>query len=106
MVPGSALVVTHLVEDGDPATRKSAEIYSQTTAPVYARSPKEVATWFDGFTLVTPGLVNVDQWRRSGGRTTNAPMVGGVGLLDVKPPGGMGLRRRERPVLGDRVWEE
>ncbi len=98
MVPGSALVVTHLIEDGDPATRKSAEIYSQTTAPVYARTVQEVTAWFDGFTLVPPGLVNVDQWRRSGRRTTNAPMAGGAGLLDNGPPGGMGLRGRERPV--------
>ncbi|HET9658449.1 MAG TPA: SAM-dependent methyltransferase [Kineosporiaceae bacterium] len=84
MAPGSALVVTHVVDDGDSdaATRKSAEIYSETTAPLVPRTRAQVASWFGGMRLLSPGLVNADAWRRNGTRKTTAPIVAGVGLLD------------------------
>jgi hypothetical protein len=103
MVPGSALVVTHVV-DGDgavgSAVRQGAQVYSQTTVPFVVRSREQVAAWFDGFALVPPGLVDADAWRRAGNRKTTAPIVAGVGLLDG--PGtatgatgsGAGLARR------------
>jgi SAM-dependent methyltransferase len=86
MAPGSAIVITHVVDDGDDAvsaaTRRAADLYSQTTAPFVARSRQQVASWFDGFRLVEPGLVDADAWRRSGNGKTTAPIVAGVGLLD------------------------
>ncbi|HET9657889.1 MAG TPA: SAM-dependent methyltransferase [Kineosporiaceae bacterium] len=86
MAPGSALVVTHGVDDGDDAvdaaSRKGAEIYSETTAPVVLRTRGQVAAWFDGLRLLPPGLVNADAWRRTGNGKTTAPIVAGVGLLD------------------------
>jgi hypothetical protein len=86
LVPGSALVVSHVVDDGDgsvsAATRKGAAVYSETTAPFVPRSREQVRTWFDGFTLVPPGLVDADLWRRAGNGKATAPIVAGVGVLD------------------------
>jgi O-methyltransferase involved in polyketide biosynthesis len=86
MAPGSALVITYVVDDGDEAvsaaTRRAADIYSETTAAFVVRSREQVASWFDGFRLVEPGLVDADAWRRGGNGKTTAPIVAGVGLLD------------------------
>ncbi|HET9656805.1 MAG TPA: SAM-dependent methyltransferase [Kineosporiaceae bacterium] len=86
LAPGSALVVTHVVDDDDgnvdAATRKSVEIYTETTAPFALRTREQVAAWFDGMRLVPPGLVNADTWRRTGNGRTTAPIVAGVGILD------------------------
>jgi hypothetical protein len=86
MAPGSAIVITHVVADGDDAvseaTRRAADIYSQTTAAFTVRSRQQVASWFDGFRLAEPGLVDADAWRRTGNGKTTAPIVAGVGLLD------------------------
>jgi hypothetical protein len=91
MVPGSALVVSHVVDDGDDAvsaaTRQGAAIYTQTTASFVPRSREQVAAWFDGFALVPPGLVDADAWRRTGNGRTTAPIVAGVGILDGGPDG-------------------
>jgi O-methyltransferase involved in polyketide biosynthesis len=91
MVPGSALLVSHVVDDGDgavsAATRKGAEIYSETTAPFVLRSRDQVGAWFAGFRLVEPGLVDADLWRRTGSGKTTAPIVAGVGILDRGPDG-------------------
>lgn len=84
MVPGSALVITHVVGDGrdndqDVATRAAAQVYSETTAPFEVRSREQVAAWFEGFALVPPGLVDAGAWRRAGPRAKAAPIVAGVG---------------------------
>jgi hypothetical protein len=89
MAPGSALVVSHVVDDGDDAvsaaTREGAAIYSETTGPFVPRGRERVATWFDGFTLVPPGLVDADTWRRTGNAKTTTPIVAGVGILNGRP---------------------
>ena len=89
MAPGSALVLTHVVDDGDDtasaATRAAADIYAETTAPFVLRSREQVAAWFTGFRLVEPGLVDADLWRRAGNGKTTAPIVAGVGLLPENP---------------------
>jgi SAM-dependent methyltransferase len=91
LAPGSALVVSHVVDDGDDAvsaaSREGAAIYSQTTAPFTLRPRERVAAWFDGFRLVPPGLVDADTWRRTGNARTTAPIVAGVGILDGRPAG-------------------
>jgi hypothetical protein len=104
MAQGSALVISHVVDDGDgaqgSAVRKGADIYSDSTAPFVPRSRAQVAAWFDGFRLVPPGLVDADGWRRAGNGKVTAPVVAGVGFLDG--PGidtgatgsGAGLARR------------
>jgi hypothetical protein len=100
MAPGSALVVTHVVEDGDSgtdaATRKGAEIYSQNAAPIVVRTRAEVAAWFDGFTLVPPGMVYADTWRRAGNGRARAPMLAGVGLVEGHRAAGASQRAQSR----------
>lgn len=85
MAPGSALVISHVVDDGDAvgaATRKGAALYAEATAPFVLRTREQVAAWFEGFRLVPPGLVDADAWRRAGTGKTTAPIVAGVGVLD------------------------
>jgi SAM-dependent methyltransferase len=82
MAPGSYLVITHVVDDGDAGVREGAAIYSDSTAPFVPRSRAQVAAWFDGFRLVPPGLVDADGWRRAGNGRATAPIVAGVGVLD------------------------
>jgi O-methyltransferase involved in polyketide biosynthesis len=85
MAPGSALVITHVVDGetgADAATRKAAAFYSESTAAFIPRSREEVARLFEGFALVPPGLVDADAWRRKGNGRTTAPIVAGVGFLD------------------------
>jgi hypothetical protein len=88
MAPGSALVITHVVDAGDAGIREGADIYSDTTAPFVPRSGAQVAAWFNGFRLVPPGLVEADAWRRAGNGRTTAPIVAGVGVLDHSPERG------------------
>jgi hypothetical protein len=86
MAPGSALVITHAVEgrqdDDGAGIREGARIYSESAAPLVIRSREQVAAWFDGFTLVPPGLVAADDWRRTGNGRVAAPVMAGVGFLD------------------------
>jgi hypothetical protein len=97
MAPGSALVITLVVDDGDDqrdaVIRDGAAIYNETTATFVLRSRAQVAAWFDGFHLVPPGLVDADTWRRAGNGKATAPIVAGVGVLD--PPGAPGPRAGE-----------
>lgn len=85
LVPGSALAISHVVDDGDgvvsTATRQGARIYAETTAPVVVRARAQVASWLAGFRLVPPGLVNADAWQRTGTSKATAPVAAGVGLL-------------------------
>jgi hypothetical protein len=91
MAPGSALVISHVVDDGDDAvsaaTRKGAAIYSETAAPFILRTREQVGAWFGGFQLVPPGLVDADAWRRTGNAKTTASIVAGVGILDGRVDG-------------------
>ncbi|MEJ2578134.1 MAG: SAM-dependent methyltransferase [Kineosporiaceae bacterium] len=94
LAPGSALVVSHVVDDGGPvgaATRAAAAVNAGAAVPFVLRSRAQVAAWFDGFRLVPPGLVDADAWRRVGTGRTTAPIVAGVadvGVRTGKPDGG------------------
>ncbi len=64
MAPGSYLVLSHATADFDPAAANTAaRAYDRATAPLTLRRHAEVARLFDGLELVTPGLVQVAQWR-------------------------------------------
>ncbi|WP_308205592.1 SAM-dependent methyltransferase [Frankia sp. AiPs1] len=64
---GSYLSLTHGTADFAPAEAESAaEIYRQQGIPTRLRSRDEVLSFFDGFDLVDPGLVNVLRWRADG----------------------------------------
>jgi SAM-dependent methyltransferase len=63
--PGSYLVVSHGCSDGRPEILSKFEaVYkSKVAAQGRARTSAEIARFFDGFTLVDPGLVWLPQWR-------------------------------------------
>jgi O-methyltransferase involved in polyketide biosynthesis len=81
--PGSYLVISAGTSTGtDPELiRLLQDIYGDT-APVTGRAETEIAAWFEGLTLVDPGLVDAwawrpDTWRRPA--TARARFLAGVG---------------------------
>jgi len=88
MAPGSYLVISAGTSTGtDPALiRLLQEVYGDT-APVTGRAESEIAAWFDGLTLVEPGLAEVWAWRPDTWRrpvTARVRFLAGVGF---KAPG-------------------
>ncbi|UQU63453.1 SAM-dependent methyltransferase [Couchioplanes caeruleus] len=84
LAPGSYLAATHVTGDGH--SREAVEgveaAYRKTPTPIYFRRHDEVARFFDGFALVEPGLVTVDEWRPDPGDPAPEPtrwLYGGVG---------------------------
>ncbi|WP_406137030.1 SAM-dependent methyltransferase [Streptomyces sp. NBC_01089] len=62
--PGSHLVITHLARDLDQAGSGGLESdFKASGSQLKARTKDEVARFFDGLTLVTPGLVPPHRWR-------------------------------------------
>jgi SAM-dependent methyltransferase len=66
VVPGSHLAISHMTDEAHP---QAAERLFQMTqelhwnTPLISRSRADIARFFDGFTLVEPGLVAPAQWR-------------------------------------------
>jgi SAM-dependent methyltransferase len=62
---GSYLVLTHSTPDDvpDDVTEAMKAVYSGASAQVTPRSSTDIARFFDGLELVSPGLVNVTRWR-------------------------------------------
>ncbi|RKN50846.1 SAM-dependent methyltransferase [Micromonospora endolithica] len=87
LAPGSALVLSQASDDGRPdAERAEAEaVYRRTDNPLWIRSRRELAAFFDGFTLVEPGVVWVPQWRPespdSAEDAERSGFIGGLGWL-------------------------
>jgi SAM-dependent methyltransferase len=64
LAPGSHVVISHGTTDAQPPHVAAAmRQYAQTTAPFRPRSHAEILAFFDGFTLIPPGLVPVPRWR-------------------------------------------
>lgn len=62
--PGSYIAITHVEKDTHPERAAFLEqVYAATSAPGQTRSHGEVARFFDGMTLVEPGLVHGSDWR-------------------------------------------
>ena len=63
--PGSYLVVSHACSDPRPDLLSAFEtVYkNKVAAQGRARTSAEITRFFDGFTLIDPGLVWVPQWR-------------------------------------------
>ncbi|HEY4457494.1 MAG TPA: SAM-dependent methyltransferase [Pseudonocardiaceae bacterium] len=63
-VPGSYLALSHGTSDGRPELDELADEYSsKATADAVMRTRAEVQEFFDGYDLVTPGLVFSAEWR-------------------------------------------
>jgi len=64
LAPGSFLALTHVTVDGHPAEAWAGveEAYRATPTPIYFRTHAEISRFFDGYSLVEPGLVTIDAW--------------------------------------------
>ncbi|MGR6915447.1 SAM-dependent methyltransferase [[Actinomadura] parvosata] len=84
MVPGSYLVLSHVWDDPAGVARAAAEEYARkgASAPVVPRTRQQVERFFDGFELIEPGLVHLDQWRPTEGMI-NAGVDDRFGLCAV-----------------------
>jgi hypothetical protein len=64
VVPGSFLVISHASGDGQPVLADSHQrLYARTPTPMTMRSRGEILELFNGFDLVEPGVVPIQQWR-------------------------------------------
>jgi hypothetical protein len=65
MAPGSFLVISHVTADHLPpdAARRAREAYTGASAPGVARTREQIARFFGGLDMTSPGLVNVSRWR-------------------------------------------
>ena len=66
VAPGSYLALSHMTDEAHPEAaeglfRMSQDLHWNT--PLISRSRADIARFFDGFTLVEPGLVAPAQWR-------------------------------------------
>jgi SAM-dependent methyltransferase len=84
---GSYLVLSQASHDGREAEERAdaEDVYRRTDSPLFVRGRTDVLRFFDGFTLVEPGLVWVPQWRPDSPDGTEdahrAVFLGGVGRL-------------------------
>lgn len=86
MVPGSHLVISQTADESSANVMGAAKQGFKTAgAPLTPRTRERVASFFDGFDLAEPGLVDVRTWRpvgiAAGNETPELPwtIVGGVG---------------------------
>jgi len=66
VTPGSYLAMSHMTSEAHPEAaegmfRMTQELHWNT--PLISRSRADITRFFDGFTLVEPGLVRPAQWR-------------------------------------------
>ncbi|MFF3286866.1 SAM-dependent methyltransferase [Streptomyces sp. NPDC003023] len=70
LAPGSLLLVTHASYEGVPLPAEQAAgavgVYRDIRNPLVMRTRQEIARFFDGFTMVEPGLVSMPNWRPDG----------------------------------------
>ncbi len=64
MAPGSYMCLSQFCVDGSDPTAKAKleEISANSPAPMRFRRREEIRPFFDGFELLPPGLVNVQEW--------------------------------------------
>jgi hypothetical protein len=65
---GSYLAITHAPsrvpgEDPEDDEDNAAKLFRQTSAPLHMRTLAEIQRFFDGFELVAPGVVFMQEWR-------------------------------------------
>ena len=66
VAPGSYLALSHMTDEAHPEAAEGLFRISQDlhwNTPLISRSRADIARFFDGFTLVEPGLVRPAQWR-------------------------------------------
>jgi SAM-dependent methyltransferase len=92
LAPGSYLVLSHATGEAKPdvATAVNTVYMNKVAARGDHRSRDEILRFFDGFTLLDPGLVYLTQWRPdepgdTGPDAANFWLLAGVGRLNEPP---------------------
>ena len=64
LAPCSALAISHITGDDTPDDRAAAaeKVYQQASAPAVPRTQEGILRFFDGLTLVPPGLTDINHW--------------------------------------------
>lgn len=88
MAAGSHLVISHGTLDFHGPDEVADEVYRKSTAQLSLRRHAEILPFFDGFTLLEPGLVRAPLWRPDGpppdaGALGHVGIYGGVGRKDI-----------------------
>jgi hypothetical protein len=61
---GSYVVISHFTAEGSPRAQRAAQIYRKATSNIHSRTRAEVARFFAGHDLLSPGeVVWTPQWR-------------------------------------------
>jgi hypothetical protein len=87
MAPGSYLAISHgamgtAEDDPNDVSGSVTNVYRQASAQMHLRSLEEIQRLFDGFELIDPGVVWINEWRPEPGfRSAGQPrsLRGGVG---------------------------
>jgi SAM-dependent methyltransferase len=68
LAPGSFLALSHGTADFHPpgTAGQAAAVYDQAAAPLVLRPREQVTTFFDGFDMIEPGLVQAPLWHPDG----------------------------------------
>ncbi|MFE4518258.1 SAM-dependent methyltransferase [Kitasatospora sp. NPDC056783] len=87
LAPGSALVITHVTPEFAPGDIAGlVRVYASAGTAAQARTRPEIARFFDGWTLLDPGLVPIPRWRPTPGEPVVAPSeAAGYAAVAVKP---------------------
>ncbi len=99
MAPGSFLVISAGTSTGtDPALIACLQAAYDGTAPVTGRTEPEITAWFDGLTLVRPGLADVREWRPGQPRRQVQPAQSRARFLAgvARKPASIARRRASR----------
>jgi hypothetical protein len=77
---GSYLVISHPTMEVNPeAVQRAMQMWNASgAAPITARSPQGIETFFAGLELLEPGVVTCSQWRPDGNDTTQVSEYCGV----------------------------
>ncbi|MFC0545284.1 SAM-dependent methyltransferase [Kutzneria chonburiensis] len=87
---GSHLVLSHIGSNEEPGNRTGMladfkAVYQNTTNPVVLRTRPQIEAFFDGFSLLEPGVTLVHQWRPDADQELPAKLPPGYGGVGVKP---------------------
>ena len=86
LAPGSAVVISHGTDGGDPQTSAEARKgWDNATSQFTVRDRKAITALFDGLELVPPGVVNVPLWQPDGQARED--------WADIWFDGGVGFKR-------------
>jgi hypothetical protein len=93
LVPGGCLALSHMTSDSQRADEASGRgEYERRAQPLYARSRERIAGFFDGLSLVDPGVVPLPYWHPDAAARPDPADAfqygyGGVGLVtDTRIP--------------------